>query len=377
MGDAQKIDALHRRHMDRAIELALRGAGRVSPNPMVGCVIVRNGDAVVGEGWHAGPGTPHAEVGALKDAGDKARGAAAYVTLEPCNHHGNTGPCAEALIAAGIGEVIYGMDDPNPLAAGGAERLRAAGVKVRGGVCEDSARHLNRAWLHFIEHKRPYIIGKTAMTLDGRIATASGESKWITSNESRKAGHQLRAAADAIIAGAGTIIADDPALTARTERGTTYPLRVVLDSTARTAPGAKVYERSAIVGRGRALLATTDAAPAPRLSAFKEMGVDILVLPADDTGRPDLRALLAALYERNIVSVLIEGGGEVLGGFFDADLLDEIEMFVAPKLFGGGKTAFGGGGVERLAEAEQFSFQQMETDGPDFRFRGVRRREGS
>jgi diaminohydroxyphosphoribosylaminopyrimidine deaminase / 5-amino-6-(5-phosphoribosylamino)uracil reductase len=376
MGDAQEIDALHRRHMDRAMELALRGAGRVSPNPMVGCVIV-HGDAVVGEGWHAGPGTPHAEVDALKDAGDKARGAAAYVTLEPCNHHGNTGPCAEALIAAGVGEVIYGMDDPNPLAAGGAERLRAAGVNVRGGVCEDSARHLNRAWLHFIEHKRPYIIGKTAMTLDGRIATASGESQWITSDESRKAGHQLRSAADAIIAGAGTIIADDPALTARTERGTTHPLRVVLDSTARTAPGAKVYERSAIVGRGGALLATTDAAPAPRLSAFREMGVDILVLPADDAGRPDTSALLAALYGRGIVSVLIEGGGEVLGGFFDTDLLDEIQMFVAPKLFGGGKTAFGGGGVERLADAERFSFQQMETDGPDFRFRGVRRREDS
>jgi diaminohydroxyphosphoribosylaminopyrimidine deaminase / 5-amino-6-(5-phosphoribosylamino)uracil reductase len=373
MGDAQKIDEHHARHMDRAIELALRGAGRVSPNPMVGCVIVRDGDEVVGEGWHEGPGTPHAEVIALKDAGENTRGSTAYVTLEPCNHHGNTGPCAEALIAAGIGEIIYAMDDPNPLAAGGAERLRSAGVNVRGGVCEDSARHLNRAWLHFIEHKRPYVVGKTAMTLDGRIATASGESQWITSEESRKAGHQLRAAADAIIAGAGTIIADDPALTARTERGTQYPLRIVLDSKARTAPGAKVYERS---GKG-ALLATTGAAPAPRLSAFKEMGVDILVLPADDAGRPDTSALLAALYERGVVSVLVEGGGEVLGGFFDADLLDEIEMFVAPKLFGGGKAAFGGDGVERLADAERFSFQQMETTGPDFRFRGVRRKEGS
>lgn len=371
MGDAQKIDALHRRHMDRAIELALRGAGRVSPNPMVGCVIVRDGDAIVGEGWHAGPGTPHAEVSALDEAGDKARGAIAFVTLEPCNHHGDTGPCAEALVEAGVSEVIYAMDDPNPLAAGGAERLRAAGVNVRGGVGEDSARHLNRAWLHFIANKRSYVVGKTAMTLDGRIATASGESQWITSDESRKAGHQLRAAADAIIAGAGTIIADDPALTARTERGTEYPLRIVLDTKARTAPGAKVYERS---GKG-ALLAATDAAPAARLSAFKEMGVEVLVLPADDAGRPDTHALLAALHERNIVSVLVEGGGEVLGAFFDADLLNEIEMFVAPKLFGGGKPAFGGDGIAHLTDADRFSFQQIKSAGPDFRFRGVRRKE--
>ncbi len=377
MGDAQKIDALHARHMDRAIALALRGAGLVSPNPMVGCVIVSDADAIVGEGWHEGPGAPHAEVGALADAGEKARGATAYVTLEPCNHHGRTGPCTEALIEAGVAEVIYAMDDPNPLAAGGADRLRTAGIKVYGGVGEESARHVNRAWLHFIANKRPYVVGKTAMTLDGRIATASGESQWITSEESRKAGHHLRAAADAIIAGAGTIIADDPALTARTDRGIDTPLRIVLDSTARTAPGAKVYERSDIVGQGGALLATTDAAPASRLSAFKEMGVDILVLPADDAGRPDLHALLCALHARNIVSVLVEGGGEVLGGFFDADLLDEIDMFIAPKLFGGGKPAFGGDGVERLTEADRFSFQQMKTDGPDFRFKGVRRKEGA
>ncbi len=373
MDDAQEIDALHDRHMDRAIALALRGLGLVSPNPMVGCVIVRDGDEIIGEGWHQGPGTPHAEVSALEAAGDKARGATAYVTLEPCNHHGNTGPCAEVLIEAGVGEVIYALGDPNPLAAGGAERLRAAGIKVREGVGEDVARHVNRAWLHFITNKRPFVVGKTAMTMDGRIATAGGESQWITSEESRAAGHRLRFEAAAIIAGAGTIIADDPALTARTDRGTGTPLRIVLDSKARTSPGAKVYERS---GKG-ALLATTDAAPAARLAAFKQMGVEVLVLPADDAGRPDLHALLGALHGRNIISVLVEGGGEVLGGFFDADLLDEIDIFIAPKLFGGGKPAFGGNGVDRLIEADRFSFQQIVSGGPDFRFKGVRRKEGA
>ncbi len=373
MGDAQEIENIHSRHMDRAMALALRGVGLVAPNPLVGCLIVREGASIVGHGWHEGPGTPHAEVKALEEAGDKARGATAYVTLEPCNHHGRTGPCVEALIDANVAEVIYALSDPNPLAAGGADRLRAAGISVRGGVGEDLARHVNRAWLHFIECERPFVVGKTAMTLDGRIATAGGESQWITGEESRKAGHRLRHEAGAIIVGAGTVIADDPALTARTDRGTGYPLRIVLDSTARTAPGAKVYERS---GKG-ALLAATRAAPAARLAAFKEMGVEVLVLPADDAGRPDLHALLGALHERNIVSVLVEGGGEVLGGFFDADLLDEIDMFIAPKLFGGGKPAFGGDGVERLTEADRFSFQQIKTDGPDFRFQGVRRKEGA
>ena len=373
MGDAQEIENIHRRHMDRALTLALRGAGLVAPNPLVGCLIVREGASIVGHGWHEGPGTPHAEVGALKEAGEKARGATAYVTLEPCNHHGRTGPCTEALIEAGVAEVVYAMGDPNPLAAGGAERLRSAGVKVRVGVGEDLARHINRAWLNFIEHERPFVVGKTAMTLDGRIATAGGESQWITGEESREAGHRLRHEAGAIIVGAGTVIADDPALTARTEHGTGYPLRVVLDSTGRTSPGAKVYERS---GKG-ALLAATGAAPAARLSAFEEMGVEILVLPADERGRPDLHSLMSALYERDIVSVLVEGGGEVLGGFFDADLLDEMEMFVAPKLFGGGRPAFGGDGVDRLAEADRFDFQQIGSGGPDFRFKGVRRKEGA
>ncbi len=375
MGDARTTATITpvkaRNAMGRACDLARRATGRVAPNPMVGCVIMRPPGEIVGEGWHDGPGRDHAEVMALKEAGDAARGATAFVTLEPCNHTGRTGPCADALIEAGIGEVVFAVADPNPIAAGGAERLRAAGVPVRAGLCEDEARDLNRAWLHAQKYKRPYVVGKTAMSLDGRIATAAGESQWITAPESRKAGHLLRRNADAIIVGANTVITDDPALTARIDGETSYPARVVLDSTARTPPGAKAYERN---GAGnQALLATTPAAPARRLAAFREMGVEPLVLPADHDGRPDLNALLSALFERDIHSAMIEGGGELLGAFFDAGLIDELHLFIAPIVIGGGKPAFGGDGVRALADASRFHFRRAEIDGPDQHWIGQRK----
>jgi diaminohydroxyphosphoribosylaminopyrimidine deaminase/5-amino-6-(5-phosphoribosylamino)uracil reductase len=375
MGDARNIPPMEPQKevyaMQRAIDLARRAAGRTAPNPLVGCVIMKAPGTVVGHGWHKGPGADHAEVMALKEAGDAARGATAFVTLEPCNHTGRTGPCAEALIAAGVAEVVYAIDDPNPVAAGGAARLRDAGIKVRSGLCAAEARDLNRAWLHALARKRPYVIGKSAMSLDGRIATAAGESQWITSKESRIAGHWMRREADAILAGAQTVIDDDPALTARLEIGTQYPLRVVLDSAARTSPGAKVYERS---GKG-ALLATTDRAGANRLASFEAMGVEALVLPADGDGRPDVFALMDALYARDVHTLMIEGGGKILGAFFDADLLDELHLFVAPKVIGGGKSAFGGQGVGALADAERFDFRLLNHDGPDQHWLGRRKAE--
>ena len=267
MGDAQKIDQQDQRFMQRAIKLAAHGAGVVAPNPLVGCVLVKD-ERIIGEGWHKGPGQPHAEVEAIVDAGDDAHGSTAYVPLEPCNHTGRTGPCSEALIEAGIAELVYAMEDPSPEASGGAQKLRAAGINVRSGVCEDLARHTNRAWLHGLKYQRPYVIAKAAMSLDGRIATRTGESQWITGNESRISSHHLRKYADAIIIGAGTMIADDPALTARIDDNIKYPLRVVLDSTGRTSPGAKAYERS---GKG-AVLAATKAITTTRRAAFEEMG---------------------------------------------------------------------------------------------------------
>lgn len=369
MGDAREFDQDDTRLMQRALALALRGAGQVAPNPMVGCVLAKAG-AVIAEGWHKGPGKPHAEIEALAAAGEAARGAAAYVTLEPCNHVGRTGPCVDALIEAGVAEVVYAIADPNPVASGGAARLREAGVAMRSGVCEEEARFVNRAWLHSLRHKRPLVIAKTAMSIDGRIATRAGESRWITGSESREKVHELRAGVDAVITGAGTVAADDPALTARCGGDVRHPLRVVLDSTARAAPGAKVFERS---GRG-AVLATTDRAPATRIAAFREMGVDVLLSPADDQGRPDIPFLLSALHERGIVTAMVEAGSGVLGAFFDADLIDEIAIFVAPMLIGGGKTAFGGKGVAALAEARRFSFQPPEQCGGDILYYGARQR---
>jgi len=367
MSNAQEKDIAF---MTEALALAARGAGATSPNPMVGCILVNKGK-VVGTGWHEGPGKAHAEVAAILDAGENARGATAYVTLEPCNHTGRTGPCTEAIIEAGIVEVVYALADSNPVAANGATRLLTAGVKVRGGVCADEARELNRGWTHSLEHNRPYITGKTAMSLDGRIATSGGESKWITGEISRARAHQLRKFADAIIVGANTVIADDPALTARIGDETHHPLRVILDSTGRTPPGAKVYER---VGKG-ALVVTTKKAPHRTLEAYRELGAEPLALSEGRDGRPDLEDLLGELHQRGVVNVLVEGGGGVLGSFFDADLLDELHLFIAPKLIGGGKPAFGGDGIEHLRDSERFSFSAPEQLGADTLLRAIRRME--
>ena len=356
--------------MTEALTLAARGYGQTAPNPMVGCVLVRDGN-IVGKGWHEAPGKAHAEVMAINDAGDNARGATAYVTLEPCNHVGRTGPCSQALIDAGVTEVVYALADPNPIAARGGEHLSAAGIKVRSDVCAREAHDLNRGWLHSIAHNRPYVIGKSAMSMDGRISTSSGESKWITGEASRKRAHQLRKFTDAIIVGAETVIADDPALTARNGEDVNFPLRVVLDSTGRTPPGAKVYERT---GKST-LVMTTKNAPHRAIEAYREIGADPILLPPGPDGRPDPVDVLDALHERGIVNVLVEGGGVVLGAFFDADLIDELHLFIAPKIIGGGKPALGGHGIDQLKDSDRFQFSDVEQLGADSFFRATRRQE--
>lgn len=355
-----------RRHMMRALELAGRAAGMTSPNPMVGCVVVKDGD-VIGEGWHKKAGAPHAEIEALAEAGEAARGACVYVTLEPCAHHGLTGPCADALIAAGVAEIVYAVADPNREAAGGAERLAEAGIKVRNGVCETEAREQNRFWLHAVETARPYVIAKFAASLDGRIATRTGESKWITGPEARARAHDLRRQVDAILVGVGTVIADDPSLTARSgEETVARPLRVILDSTAQTPPGAAALERS---GSG-ALIATTTHAPAANLEACRAVGADLLTLETDEAGRPDAAALLPALYARSVRAVMVEGGAGVLGAFFDAGLVDEVWAFIAPIVIGGGRPAVAGAGPLALADALRLENVETETLGADFLIRG-------
>ena len=367
MSDAQGNKDKDIRFMERALDLAENGAGRVAPNPMVGCVLVGNG-AIVGEGWHAGAGGPHAEIEAIRAAGDKAKGATAYVTLEPCNHHGRTGPCSEALVKAGVVEVVYAIDDPNAQAAGGAARLREAGIETRSGVCAARARALNRFWLRRLKTGRPYVIAKFAASLDGKIATHAGDSQWITGPASRARAHDLRRQVDGIIVGANTVIADDPALTARREgEETRRPLRIVLDSTARTSPGAHVYDRA---GQG-ALLAATDAAPQARLDAFREHGVETLILPKTGDRRADPEDLLALLGERGLNAVMVEGGGESLGAFFDGDLVDEVWAFIAPVIIGGpGKAPVSGAGAASLEDAFRLRDVETEVLGGDILMRG-------
>lgn len=356
-----------RRYMTLALELATQGAGKTAPNPTVGCILVKDGE-VVGEGWHKAAGAPHAEAEALAEAGDRARGATAYVTLEPCNHHGRTPPCAAALVKAGVAEVVYAMADPHAPAAGGADYLRAHGVKVRGGVCEEEARTLNRFWLHAIEHSRPYVIAKFAMSLDGKIATQAGDSKWITGPEARERAHALRGQVDAIVVGAGTVIADDPSLTARDGLEVmNLPLRIVLDSEGRTPPAAAVFDRA---GRG-ALLVTTRRAPAARLDVYRSLGAEVLVLNTDQNGRPDVAELVSALGERGVCGLMVEGGSEVLGAFFDARAVDEVWAFIAPVIIGGGKSAVAGRGAERVAEALALTDIEFEHLGGDLLIRGL------
>ncbi len=319
--------------MARALALASRGQGLVEPNPMVGCVIVQNG-RIVGEGYHRRFGGPHAEVHALKAAGTKSRGATLYVTLEPCCHFGKTPPCVDAILRAGIRHVIAAMKDPNPVVAGkGFRRLRAAGIDVRVGLLETEARAQSAPFITFQTRRRPYVILKWAQSIDGKIATRSGDSKWITSIESRRMAHALRARVDGIIVGVDTVLADDPDLTARWVRPKRIATRIVLDSglrlpltsrlvrTARRTPTLVVASEKA-----RGLVA--------RRRRLEAAGCRVWTLPTDSRGIA-LKRLLSALHEMAMTNLLVEGGGRVLGSFLQAGLADAAEVFVGPKLIGG------------------------------------------
>jgi diaminohydroxyphosphoribosylaminopyrimidine deaminase/5-amino-6-(5-phosphoribosylamino)uracil reductase len=350
-------------YMRRALALAGRACGRTSPNPLVGALVVKDGE-VVGEGCHLCAGTPHAEVHALAAAGEAARGATVYVTLEPCCHFGRTGPCADALIAAGVKRVVAAMTDPNPKVCGkGLERLRAAGVEVVEGVLAAEAARLNEAFIKWVSTGMPFGIIKTAMTLDGKIATRSGRSRWITGPAARERVHRLRDECDAILVGVGTVLADDPELTARLpEGGGKNPLRLVADSAARTPPTAKV----ACDGLAPTVIAVTEAAPADRVAALRDAGAEVMVLPRGATG-VDLRALWRALGERRLTSVLVEGGAAINAAALAANVIDKIYAFVAPKIFGGAAAPVpvGGAGADAVAEAVALEDMSAESVGDD------------
>jgi len=334
--------------MDLALALAARGQGTVDPNPMVGAVVVRDG-RIAGLGWHVRPGEPHAEVHALRAAGDLAQGATLYVNLEPCAHHGRTPPCTDAIIAAGIRRVVAAIEDPNPQVRGqGFAQLRAAGIEVTVGVRAQEARRLNEVFLKYAATGRPFVLLKAGVSLDGRIATRNGASRWITGPEARAAVHRLRAAYPAIMVGSGTALADDPELTARTEPpAARQPLRVVVDSRARLPVTARMLRAP-----GRTLVAVTRAAPGARRRALEQAGAEVVTLP-DREGHVDLEALLEELGRRGISGVLLEGGSTLNGAMLQLGLVDKVMFFIAPVLIGGREApgAIGGAGAASLADA--------------------------
>ncbi len=353
--------------MRRALALARRGY--TAPNPMVGAVLVKDG-RIVGEGYHRRAGLPHAEVEALRRAGENARGATLYVTLEPCGHWGRTPPCADALIEAGVRCVYAAMQDPNPRVSGkGFAKLREAGVEVYEGILEGQARQLNEIFVKYHTTGMPFVTVKAAMSLDGKIATRTGDSKWITDEPARRLVHRLRARYDAIMVGIGTVLEDDPLLTVRLPglKGI-HRLRVVVDSRLRCPDGAQILN----VEESPTLIATTDLAPTHRVQSLRERGVEVEVLPADADGHVDLDALMRSLAKRGVTGVLCEGGGTLIASLLARRLVDKVLFFYAPCLIGGhdAPTAVEGEGFARVGESLRLDRVHWRRVGRDMMVQG-------
>ena len=353
--------------MRRALELAERGWGHSSPNPMVGAVVVDARGRIVAEGWHEGSGTPHAEAMALAVAGQAARDATVYTTLEPCDRFGRTPPCTEALVRARVRAVVVGSTDPNlgPAAPGLAE-LSAAGIEVTSGVCSDEEARLNKAFRCHVTTGRPWVILKMAGSLDGKAAARDGSSRWITGGSARADVHRLRAWSDAVAVGAGTVIADDPSLTVRDPAfgAATDPLRVVVD-----ARGRVPRERRCFDDRAPSLVATTDLAPRSQIEAWRERGADVAVLDRDETAGVSLAALVDELGKRDVQGLLIEGGPTLAWGAIREGIVDEVVFYLAPMLVGGtaAPTLVDGEGFAPVAEALPLDLVSVERMGDDIR----------
>ena len=351
-------------YMAQALRLAERGLYSTSPNPRVGCVIVRDG-VLVGEGWHQRAGEAHAEVNALQQAGTAARGATAYVTLEPCSHHGRTPPCTEALLAAGIGRVVAAMADPNPLVAGrGLAQLQAAGVAVDVGLMADEAHELNIGFVSRMTRQRPWVRLKAAASLDGKTALQNGESQWITGPQARQDGHCWRARACAILSGIGTVRKDDPQLNVRGVDTPRQPLKVIVDSRLELSPAARLLEAGNVllVSAGQAV-----AEVAEKAAALRERGAEILDLP-DGKGRVDLHALLHELARRGLNEVHVEAGSRLNGALLAAGLVDEVLLYLAPCLLGDtAQGLFALPALESLAGKHRLAIREVKQFGDDLR----------
>lgn len=355
---------IDKRYMSRVLELATRAKGLTSPNPMVGAVIVKK-NRVIGEGFHRGPGEPHAEIDAIQNATENVAGATIYVNLEPCSHHGRTPPCADALVQHRPARIVIASNDPNPQVSGkGVEILQQAGIKVDSGICGTEARRLNEAFFVYHLSKRPFFMCKWAMTLDGRIATRIGHSKWISNEKSRNYVHELRGQTDAVMVGIGTVLMDDPILNVRLENYTgRQPKRIVVDGHLRIPLRAKcLLEANA----GQCIVATTEAAPKERLSKLRDAGHEVLVLRGR-RGIIDLKYLIRELHRLEIQSVLCEGGSGMFGSLLEAELVDKVVAFIGPKLVGGSasKAPISGWGVHYMHKAvtfEDVQFRQFDED---------------
>jgi diaminohydroxyphosphoribosylaminopyrimidine deaminase/5-amino-6-(5-phosphoribosylamino)uracil reductase len=365
--------------MERALSLARQALGTASPNPAVGAVLVKDG-RIIGEGFTQPPGGSHAEIVAIRQAGEAARGATLYVTLEPCCHHGRTPPCTEAVLAAGVREVHLSHPDPDPHVNGqGRAELESAGVTVFVGEGEEEARRINEAYLKHRTTGLPFVIAKFAASLDGKIAATSGDSRWVSGPESRRWAHRQRTLVDAIMVGVSTVLIDDPELTARPEPGEgarqadgqpRQPLRVVVDSRGRTPASARALRRPA-----RTLVVTTDASSEAWRREMSHAGAEVVVLPASGR-RVDLGELLRHLGGRDILSLLVEGGGELLGSFFDLGLVDKVQAIVAPIIIGGKEApAVAGRGARRMADALHLRDVTVERLGEDVLVTGYIGRE--
>ncbi|SEA45861.1 bifunctional diaminohydroxyphosphoribosylaminopyrimidine deaminase/5-amino-6-(5-phosphoribosylamino)uracil reductase RibD [Microbulbifer marinus] len=360
--------------MARAIQLAERGLYTTMPNPRVGCVITDSAGEIVGEGWHRRAGLPHAEIEALADAGPRARGATVYVTLEPCSHTGKTGPCADALIEAGVGKVVYGMQDPNPSVSGeGLQKLRDAGIDVEGPLLEEQCRALNPGFIKRMTLGLPLVRSKSAMSLDGRTAMASGESKWVTGPAARADVQRLRARSCAIVTGVETVRFDNPNLNVRADEmalellsaeqaAEVQPLRVIVDSKLRTSPKAFILQ-----GDAPTLVCTTDRADLSRRERLEQAGAEVLVLPADKDGRVDLQALLEELARRQCNEVLVESGATLSGEFLYRGHVDELIVYVAPKLLGSTARPLFELPIERMGSVLPITITDMRAVGHDWR----------
>ncbi len=355
------------RFMREALNLAKSAEGRTSPDPMVGAVLVKGG-RIISMGYHGEVATPHAEAWAIQKAGEATKGSTLYLNLEPCAHYGNNPPCAELIARAGVKEVVAAMRDPNPLVNGkGFRILRRHGVKVRTGLLEDEARQLNEVFIRYITTKRPFVCLKSAITIDGKIATRTGASRWIAGKESRRYGHHLRNVYDAILVGVGTVLIDNPKLTVRLVKKIKNPVRIVLDTYARTPLKAKILNTR----RAKTIIVVGPKASRRKVEALEKKGAEVLRFSALG-GEIDVKALLKKLAKMQITSLLIEGGGEVNASFLQAGLVDKVHFIISPKIFGGreAKTAVEGKGVRLPDEAIQLENVHTEKIGEDILIRG-------